>query len=415
MQINIDNIFKSGAITEEDYKKSGNKIPEFLEKIEARDQGFYQIFEDEDFRVEVDKIKIFAASVEGKYDDIVVCGIGGSALGTITLRDSLMPLFSIPKVRLHVMENIDPDPLAEIVETLDFSRTLFVVISKSGGTPEPIAEYFYFRDLVNEKGLRATDHFVFVTGPNGFLHEEAVRNDFPIFGVPENVGGRFSVLTAVGLLPAALIGINIDDLLEGGRQMSDAFLNNNFDQNLPFQIAALQFLSQKPQNVLMPYATKLRTFAAWFAQLLAESTGKDGKGLTPIPALGVTDQHSQFQLFSDGPNDKLIIFIEVEKFKQNPAIPVLVPHAKTDFLKGVDFTTLLHAEMAGSAQALTEKKKPNFTITIDEISAENLGALFVLFEGATAFLGEFMDLNAFDQPGVERSKVLTREYLGKKL
>ena len=411
MQINFNNVFKSGTITKDDFKKSGEKIPEFLKKIEARNQGFYQIFEDDHFMSEVERIKAFATSVEGKYDDIVVCGIGGSALGTITLRDSLMPLFAKPKVRLHVMENIDPDPLTEIVETLDFTRTLFVIISKSGGTPEPIAEYFYFRNLVNEKKLEAKNHFVFVTGPQGFLHKEAVNNDFQTFSVPENIGGRYSVLTAVGLLPACLIGINIDELLSGGREISNLFLNNNFDQNLPFQIASTQFLSKKPQNVLMPYATKLRTFTAWFSQLLAESTGKDGKGITPIPALGVTDQHSQFQLFSDGQTDKLIIFIEVNKFPRNPKIPVLVSHEKTDFLKGVDFTKLLHAEMAGSAQALTEKKKPNFTISIDEISAKNLGALFVLFEGATAFLGEFMEINAFDQPGVERSKVLTRANL----
>jgi glucose-6-phosphate isomerase len=127
----------------------------------------------------------------------------------------------------------------------------------------------------------------------------------------------------------------------------------------------------------------------------------------------VTDQHSQVQLFSDGPNDKLIMFIAVEKFAENPEIPVLVSHEKTDFLNGVDFAKLLHAEMQGTALALTEKGKPNFTITIDEISAKNLGELFVLFEGATAFLGEFMELNVFDQPGVERGKGLTRDILGK--
>ncbi len=412
MNLNFANVFSTGVVSKKEFHKSSKKIPEFLEKIKQRNQGFYQIFKDEKFLAEVKEIKKFAGFCQGKYQDIVVCGIGGSALGTITLRDSLTPTFS-QKPKLHVLENIDPDSIAEIYEHLNLEKTLFIVISKSGGTPEPIAEYFYFRNLVNKEKLVAKDHFVLVTGPQGFLHEEAVRNNFKTFGVPENIGGRFSVLTAVGLLPATLIGINIDELLEGGQNSAKLFLNEDFDKNLPFQIAAMQFLSGKTQNVIMPYATKLRTFAAWFTQLLAESTGKDDKGITPIPALGATDQHSQVQLFSDGPNDKLIIFIAVEKFAENPKIPVLISHEKTDFLNRVDFGKLLHAEMQGTAQALTEKGKPNFTITIPEISAKNLGELFVLFEGATAFLGEFMELNAFDQPGVERGKVLTREILGK--
>ena len=177
------------------------------------------------------------------------------------------------------------------------------------------------------------------------------------------------------------------------------------------------YLKEKPINIIMPYHTKLRQFGAWCVQLIAESTGKfkeDGSsvGITPVPALGVTDQHSQVQLFAEGPNDKLVIFIGVENFENNVVIPVNINHAKTNFLTGKTFKDLLHAEQQGTALALTENDRPNITITIPELSPYYLGQLFMLFEGATAFWGEFFEINAFNQPGVERGKVLTREILG---
>jgi glucose-6-phosphate isomerase len=413
IQINFENLFKTGAIKKSDFEKSGKNLPTFLKQIESRNQGFYQIFSDESFLSEVEQIKVFASSVAGKYDDIVVCGIGGSALGTMAIRDALRPFFSHKKPHLHVLENIDPDLISDLSDHLVLARTLFLVISKSGGTPETISQYLYFHQKVEAAGLSLKDHFVVITGDSGFLKSEVEQHNLPQFTVPDNVGGRFSVLTSVGLLPAALMGIDIDALLSGGEEMVELFLSNNFDQNMCFQLASAQFLSKKTNQVLMPYATKLRSFSAWFTQLLAESTGKEGKGFTPISALGATDQHSQLQLFSDGPNDKLILFLEVQHFTTDPVIPVLVDHEKTCFLKNITFGKLLNTELAGTRADLTEKKRPNLTISIDSLSEETLGALFLLFEGSTAFLGEFLEVNAFDQPGVERSKVLTREYLSR--
>ena len=411
IQIDFENIFQVGGIKKSDFEKSEKKLSSFLENIEKRNQGFYQIFSDESFLAEVEQIKAFVSSVKGKYDDIVVCGIGGSALGTIAIRDALMPLFSHKKPYLHVLENIDPDVISDLSAHLDLRRTLFLVISKSGGTAETISQYLYFHQKVEAVGLKLEDHFVVITGDSGFLKSEVKKHKLTQFTVPDNIGGRFSVLTSVGLLPAALMGIDIDALLEGGEEMAELFLSNNFDQNLCFQLAAAQFLSNKNNQVLMPYATKLRSFSAWFTQLLAESTGKEGKGFTPISALGATDQHSQLQLFSEGPNDKLILFLEVQNFVIDPVIPVLVDHENTSFLKKVTFGKLLNTELKGTRAALTEKKRPNLTISIDSLSEKTLGALFLLFEGATAFLGEFLEINAFDQPGIERSKVLTRECL----
>lgn len=411
MHIDFKNFFETTGITSEEFSSTEKKINTYLAKIQNRNQGFYSLFDDKKHRETVEEIKEFTKNIKGKYSDIVVCGIGGSALGTITLRDSITRNTSDDFPRLHIAENIDPDMIEIIENNITLATTLFIVISKSGGTPETIAQYFYFKNELNTKKIPASQNMVIITGKDGFLREESEKNNIPNFQVPENIGGRFSVLTAVGLLPASLIGVDIDELLEGGRQMAQKFQSTSFQENLPFQLAMGQIMSEKENHILIPYATRLRTFSAWFVQLLAESTGKDRKGFTPIPALGVTDQHSQLQLFSDGPLNKLLIFINIENFKTDPKIPVLTKHEKTKFLEGVSFKSLLHAEQKATARAMTEKNVPNFTINIDSICAKNIGKLFVLFEGATAFIGEELEINAFDQPGVERSKVLTREIL----
>jgi len=399
-----------------DLNLDGHDVPRFLEQIHARKQGFYQVLDDEDM---MQQILDYSAQVKNKYQNIVVLGIGGSALGTITLRDSLSNFFVQDSPRLHVLENIDPAFLAEALQALDLSQTLFITISKSGGTPETLAQYSFFADEVKKAGLNIAEHFVNITGEAGLLRKISEEENIPMFDVPEDVGGRFSVLTPVGLLPAALIGLDIQKLMAGARAMRDAFLSENIQENLAFQLALVQFnCSQKgqSQNVLMPYATKLRTFSAWFAQLLAESTGKIDEtgnhvGLTPVPALGVTDQHSQLQLFAQGPNDKLVIFMRVKNHGTDLNIPVEIDHEKINFLKNKSFQDLLDAEQRATADTLAEGGRPNMTIEIDQLDEAHLGQLFLLFEGATAFLGEMFHINAFDQPGVERSKVLTREYL----
>lgn len=376
----------------------GSKIHEYLDKIEARNQGFYKIVDEE-----VNDILEYAKSIEGKYDDIVVLGIGGSALGTICLRQSLMHLHK--PIKLHVLDNIDPTWMRELDDVVDYNKTLFIVISKSGGTPETLSQYFYFREKCN--------NFVFITGKSGLLRETGEKKDIKMFDIPENVGGRFSVLTAVGLLPAALIGIDIQALLEGAKKMRDNFLNENLDENLPYQIAQMQYLhGEKGRNmtVIMPYSQHLIRFADWYRQLLAESIGKSRDiGLTPVNALGVTDQHSQSQLYMDGPDDKFFILVKVEDFGQE----VMIPESEVDYLEGVSFNKLMHTEQQGTTEALTHNKKPNITLNVPKVDEFNLGALFMLFEGATAFLGEFYGINAFDQPGVELSKKLTKELLTK--
>lgn len=401
-------------------------LPDFLEKIHAHKQGFYEILDD---KKTPEKILKFAAQSKGKFSHIVVLGIGGSALGTICLQQSLKHLFEnelsttkFPK--LYVLDNIDPTLLSQIEDVIDLKKTLFLVVTKSGGTPETLAQYFYFRNKTDSKKLDAKKHFVFITDPKkGLLRAIATKENIPSFEVPENVGGRFSVLTAVGLLPAAIIGIDIKKLLTGARNMRTKFLSKKPQENLPFQLAQTQFelyKQGKTITVLMPYSQKLIRLADWYRQLLAESIGKkldnQGKivhiGLTPINALGVTDQHSQLQLYNEGPNDKLFIFIEVEN--SGPTIKIPLPKtadSSLNFLKKVTFNQLLATEKRGTEQALTANHRPNLTIKIDKINENSLGELFMLFEGSIALLGEFFNINAYNQPGVELSKELTKKLL----
>ncbi|MBA4336471.1 glucose-6-phosphate isomerase [bacterium] len=420
IKLNISNSTVTELKSEHDY------IAKYLDNIYQRGQGFYNVVDDKKM---VDDVLKFAKKMEGKFKDIVVLGIGGSALGTICLQQSLKHLYENELEnrkwpRLHVLDNIDPLFIKQLEDIISPDKTLFITISKSGDTPETLAQYFYFRSVVEKKGLNVKDHFVFITdAEKGFLREISQNEDIPSFEIPENIGGRFSVLTPVGLLPAALIGIDIKELLSGAAQMRELFYSDSVEHNLPFQIATIQYLLSfegKIMTVLIPYSQKLIRFADWYRQLLAESIGKAKDdhgntvniGLTPINALGVTDQHSQNQLYNEGPNDKFFIFIRVNDFGCDMKIPVTHPENKSvNYLKGVSFEKLMHTEQEGTLQALTQNERPNITLEIDRVDEKTIGGMFMLFECATAFLGEFFNINAFDQPGVELSKKITKKLL----
>ena len=368
----LQSVSKEHGLSQSDFQKFSAEIPKYLQQLKSRGQGFYEVLDDQE---NIQKIIKFASAVQGKYRDVVVLGIGGSALGTICLQQALGDLFG-ERIglwpRLTVLDNIDPVLLHEFEKSADLGQTLFVVITKSGGTPETLAQYLYFKKRIEHLKLNWLEHFVFVTGPqNGLLRKIAGENPkLPVFDVPENVGGRFSVLTSVGLLPAALIGIDIEKLIKGAQRMRVKMFSEDFAENISFQLAVIQYLLyQKGKNitVMFPYAQKLWKFADWYRQLLAESIGKEvdraGKkvnvGITPVVSLGATDQHSQNQLYNEGPNDKFYIFLNV----QNPTADLAIPDPKDfgselAYLKGVTFQKLLSTEMVGTIKALMTKDRP---------------------------------------------------------
>jgi glucose-6-phosphate isomerase len=371
----------------------------------------------------------------GELTDVVVLGIGGSALGPIALRTSLRPpqwnllddAARGGEPRLHVLDNVDPANISALLGRLDLRRSLFVVISKSGGTAETMAQYLVVRARLNEVlgEAGARERLVFVTDPQkGALRTIARNEKIAALEIPANVGGRFSVLTPVGILPAALIGIDTAGLLAGAADMRTRCASKVLGSNIAGTWAALQYLADtkhgRPIQVLMPYSDALRDMADWFVQLWAESLGKHkvagdaGVGPTPLGALGATDQHSKVQLFMEGPGDKTVTFIGVEEGASDVTIPKL--HADVPelaYLGGHHLGELLDIERRATAGALARRGRPNMTLTLERVDPFHVGALFMFLELATAYAGRLYGVNAFDQPGVELGKQFTYAMLGR--
>ncbi|MGH7677284.1 MAG: glucose-6-phosphate isomerase [Gemmatimonadaceae bacterium] len=375
----------------------------------------------------------FVKRTRGRFDDVVVLGIGGSALGPIALRTALRkPQWNLLdagerdlRPRLHVLDNLDPDTIAGLLDrVVRLERTLFIVTSKSGGTAETMAQYLVVRGQLEQQRLSAKDHIVFVTDPRkGALRPIAQQEGIPALDIPENVGGRFSVLSPVGVLPAALIGINTANLLSGAAAMAESCTLPTLRENPAAVFATLQFLADskagKHVHVLMPYSDALRDIAAWFVQLWAESLGKkrtarEHVGPTPLAALGATDQHSQVQLFMEGPADKTITFITVPKRDTDIDIPKL--HANVPelaYLGGHSLGEVLDVERRATAGALAKQGRPNMTLELADVSPASIGGLFTLLEVATVYAGALYGVNPLDQPGVELGKQFTYAMLGR--
>ena len=381
-----------------------------------------------------DDILSYAASVQGRFENVVVLGIGGSALGNTALHTALnspyhnlQPPSGLP--RLFVLDNIDPDLIGEFLATVDPATCVFNVISKSGTTPETAAQFLIFREklvqLLGDVGHR--EHVVVTTDASkGVLREVARRDGYRTFPVPDGVGGRFSVLSPVGLVSSALVGIDVRGLLAGAAAMDEMCRSAPLLENPALVHACLQWLLHtrkgKPISVTFAYSQRLRDLGDWYAQLLAESLGKrkgrSGKdvfvGPTPVRAVGVTDQHSQVQLYVEGPFDKWFTLLCVRQ----PDHSLAIPHGFGDlealsYLGGHGLVELFHAEREGTRIALREARRPNASIWLDKVDAHSLGQLVYLLELSVGGMGELYEVDAFDQPGVEAGKVAACALLGR--
>jgi len=375
----------------------------------------------------LDELRRFADGVGQAFSDVVVLGIGGSALGARMFRGALRPpgwnaLSDEAREyfpRLHVMDNIDPAELHALFERIDFARTLFLVISKSGGTAETLAQYLIVRERLEQSvGAEYRRHLVFITDPErGPLREIARAEGIVSMEIPPNVGGRFSALSPAGLLPAALAGVDVAGLLEGAAAMRERCAGWSAEENPAAKYALMQWLADSElglrNHVLMPYVAALQEFTPWFTQLWAESLGKlreDGRaaGPTPIGALGATDQHSQLQLYLEGPRDKTVTFIAVAERAVDIAIPRAHPeHIALARLGGHSLGLLIDAERRATTSALAAHKRPSMTITIDRCDAWHLGGLILMFELAAIYAGALYGVDPLDQPAVELGKRMT--------
>jgi glucose-6-phosphate isomerase len=371
-----------------------------------------------------------ASRIRKSCTDMVVLGIGGSDLGARALDQALSESAAKNRrsLKLHFAgSSTDPDELTELLASLNLKKTCVNVISKSGGTLETMSAFLVFRELLKKRLGKRTfrRRIIATTDPeSGALYELAKKEKYDMLPIPMNVGGRFSVLSPVGMLPAAVAGMDTNALLGSARLFVDRFHELTVNECSCMRYAGLHFIGmeKRKQNIhiLMPYAKKLEQFARWVRQLIAESLGKEqnrsGKtvhaGPTPVASVGPEDQHSQLQLYSEGPFDKLITFINVKNFLHDLRTPVVKDlDRKIGRFGNRSFETLIHIEQKATAEALKRQKRPNGTIEITRLDERAMGELFMFFELAVAVMGELMDVNAYNQPGVELSKELMRNAL----
>lgn len=423
-----------GGIDEATWAAASDRFSEARRTFSARrtagELGFIDLVEGHD---SVTELRRFADGVGQAFNDVVVLGIGGSALGTIALRSALRSTHwneldderreFFP--RLHVVDNVDPTTVASLLDRVELGSTLFIVISKSGSTAETMAQYLIVRGRLEAElpdGLQR--HLVFITDPeHGALRSLAREEGIVSLDVPANVGGRYSVLSPVGLLPAALIGVDVPALLSGAREMAERCELDALGSNPAGVFAMLQWLADTRLGmgiqVLMPYSDALSDMGDWYVQLWAESLGKirDGResvGPTPLAAVGATDQHSKVQLFMEGPRDKTVTFVAVKELERDIEIPSL--HAgvpELSYLGGHRLGELLDVERRATAGALAMHGRPNMTITLDRVDEWHVGGLILLLESAAIYSGALYGINPLDQPGVELGKQFTYAMLGR--
>jgi glucose-6-phosphate isomerase len=375
-----------------------------------------------------------AAQIRENFKYFVVLGIGGSALGPSAVAQALVHLkyndLSPAKrkgPKFFVEDNIDPERMKALLDVIDIKKTMFNVITKSGATSETMAQYLIIYDLLKKKlGAKAKDHMIATTdSKKGNLIKIARAEGFKTFFIPSGVGGRFSQLCPVGLLPAAVLGIDIKAMLEGAAYMDKLSRNPDIYENPALMAAALSYISMKKGkniSVMMPYADSLKLMADWYCQLWGESLGKSRDnsgnlvyaGQTPVKALGVTDQHSQLQLYTEGPFDKVVTFIGVSKYRKKFKIAKGCEDIPdVGFLGGHTLNELIEAERKATQYALQKAGRPSATIILPQVNAFTIGQLLYFFEMQTAFCGAMLDINAYDQPGVEEGKNATYALLGK--
>jgi len=398
----------------------------------GREQGRYPFYDLPGDRGQLEQMLEAGERLAGRCRNLLVLGIGGSALGTTALFRALADLqhnLNPPKgrPRLFVLDNVDPVGIHALLNQLDASETHCVVISKSGTTVETMAQFLLLRQWLEQGvGDAFREQLIFITDPaKGGLRQLAGQEGVETYAIPDGVGGRFSVFTPVGLLPLAAVGVDITALLTGAEAFRERLTAPGLFENPAYLNAVLQFLAYGKglhTTVMMSYSDQLRDVADWFRQLWAESLGKkyavDGRvvhlGPTPVNALGTTDQHSQVQLYMEGPFDKTVTLLAPEKFSNDMELSAWPAAPQLDYLHGKSLGQLMRSEQLATAVALAKNRRSNCTLTVPEVSPGTLGQLLYMLEVQTVFAGGLFGVNPLDQPGVEEGKEFTYALMGRK-
>ena len=382
----------------------------YLDTLNSPEVGFFHLPQNKELLSET---KVVYEKLKHKKYFIHV-GIGGSALGPDML---LKALGSSKGVEFIFLKNIDSYDFYQQLAKIKISESLIYIVSKSGTTAETVAAMSILANELKKVGINEDqfkDYFVFCTDPlRGDLRKIAAEWKIQTLSVPSNVGGRFSVLTPVGFLPMLFAGINPDKVLKGAVDLQAKLSNKSECQDFLKLGSWIKELHDKGirQTVMMPYSSLLKEFSAWFVQLWGESLGKGGKGLTPIPAYGATDQHSQMQLFMEGPDDKTIFLIEVEKYKHDYELKNSISGESFKMLSTFNLATLMKAEFEGTLSALSENKRHVVYLKIPAVNEESLGQLILFSECLTVLVGQLLKVDPFNQPGVEAGKKYANAWL----
>jgi len=371
---------------------------------------------------DVAEVKRVAREIRKRSENFLILGIGGSALGPRALLEALSPFHNLRKrLKVFIYDNVDPRTLKNILSLIDVKKTSVNVISKSGRTAETVASFMVLWDRMKRVlGRSVSKRFIATTDPEkGNLRDIVQREGLMSLSIPPGVVGRYSVLSPVGLLLAEVIGIDSAEVLKGAGDIHKKCSDPELWENPAYLFGTLLYIMDKKErraiNVMAVYADGLKALSEWFCQLWAESLGKDRTGLTPYPSVGVTDQHSQLQLWIEGPGDKVLIFIRVDDYGVDIKIPAIFKDMEgLSYLSGHTLSELMRAEEEATEIALAKAGRPNMTVTVPRIDAYHMGQLFHFFEIATAFTGFLYGVNPFNQPGVEEGKNLTYGMIGKK-
>ncbi len=419
------------GMNEKEIAVAQKRIDPILKGVYQKKPGFIAIMDDLAY---ADSLQPWIDKAN-HYEYVVVLGIGGSALGNIAIHQALRsPVWNhlslnnrrgFPKVMFW--DNIDPDWIAAQMDLVDPQKTLFNVISKSGSTAESMAAFLVVKSILMARGLDPKEHMLITTDPSkGTLRSIVKTEGIPDLCIPSEVGGRFSVLTPVGLLSAAMTGIDVMKVLHGAQQACRKLETLSLVDNPAAMIAFSHeaFLRKGfSMSVMLSYSNRLFGLADWYRQIWAESLGKrmnlQGEevhiGQTPIKALGATDQHSQIQLYVEGPKDKIITLLSVDTFDRTIYIPDLYPNVESlAYLGGKTMNELMASERKGTQFALTQAHVPNLSVTFSQITEEDVGCFFFVYELATVLLGTLLEINPYDQPGVEAGKVAAYALMGRR-
>jgi len=420
------------GIDERELTQLAPRVEEIHRQLMAgRASGAYPFYDLPGDARQLEQMLEAGAALAGRCRNLVVLGIGGSALGTSALFRALGDLCHnldppAGRPRLFVLDNVDPVGMTSVMRQLDPAETVCLVISKSGSTVETMAQLLVMRRwLERGVGERFRDHLILVTDPEkGGLRQLATQERIESYAIPPGVGGRFSVFTPVGLLPLAAVGVDIAELLKGAAESEGALTRSGLFDNPAYLNASLQYLAYGKglrTSVLMAYSDQLRDVADWFRQIWAESLGKrhdlQGNvvhvGPTPVNALGTTDQHSQVQLYMEGPFDKTVTFLVPERYDDDLPLTGWDAAPQLDYLSGQSLARLIRCEQQATAVALAKNGRSNCTLTLPGVTPRSLGQLLYLLEVQTVFAGGLFGINPLDQPGVEEGKEFTYALMGR--